>query len=284
MLATMQELLAEAELNQNAVGAFTAPNLEIAAGIVRAAQESNTPVILMIAEGRMAHSPLHLIGPMLVEAARCANVKICVHLDHGLTLDMVKRALSYGFTSVMFDGSRYDLEENIRLTNEAARLARACGASVEAELGTIGGREATDQDESIICTDVEQIREFSQRVDVDAIAPAIGTAHGHYKGKPHLYFDRLQQIHEAVAQPLVLHGGSGISDEDFWKCIRLGMRKINITTANLDAMVQASQRYLLEDGEHTFYGLNERITEAVCASTLHCIDVFRHPDPEKHLS
>ena len=176
MLATMRELLEEAEQNQNAVGAFTAPNMEIAAGIVRAAEESGTSVILMIAEGRMAHSPLHLIGPMLVEAARRSSVRICVHLDHGLTLDMAERALSYGFTSIMFDGSRYDLEENIRLTNEAAKLARACGAYVEAELGTIGGREATDRDEDILCTDVDQIREFAQRVDVDAIAPAIGNA------------------------------------------------------------------------------------------------------------
>ena len=278
MLATMRELLEEAEQNQNAVGAFTAPNMEIAAGIVRAAEESGTTVILMIAEGRMAHSPLHLIGPMLVEAARRSSVRICVHLDHGLTLDMAERALSYGFTSIMFDGSRYDLEENIRLTNEAAKLARACGASVEAELGTIGGREATDRDEDILCTDVDQIREFAQRVDVDAIAPAIGNAHGHYKGVPHLHFDRLAQIHEAVSLPLVQHGGSGIPDDDFRKCIRLGMRKINIATANLDAMVGAAQNYLQEDTEHTFYGMNERITDAVCRSTLHCIDVFRHPD------
>ena len=278
MLVTMKELLEEAEANNRAVGSFTIPNMEIAMGTLKAAEETGTSVILQIAEGRLKYTPLDMIGPLMVQAAKDAAVKVCVHLDHGLTLETVKEALSYGFTSVMFDGSRYEFDENIQRTNEAAQIARKAGASVEAELGTIGGREATDKDESSCYTNVEQFKEFIKRTDLDAIAPAIGNAHGHYKGEPKLNFERLKELQNASHLPMVLHGGSGLSDQDFRRCINFGIRKINIATANLDALVQGARDYLAGNGEHNYYDLNTHEVANVYQNVLHCIRVFNNQE------
>ena len=278
MLVTMKELLEEAEANNRAVGSFTIPNMEIAMGTLKAAEETGTSVILQIAEGRLKYTPLDMIGPLMVQAAKDAAVKVCVHLDHGLTLETVKEALSYGFTSVMFDGSRYEFDENIQRTNEAAQIARKAGASVEAELGTIGGKEATDKDESSCYTNVEQFKEFIKRTDLDAIAPAIGNAHGHYKGEPKLNFERLKELQNASHLPMVLHGGSGLSDQDFRRCINFGIRKINIATANLDALVQGARDYLAGNGEHNYYDLNTHEVANVYQNVLHCIRVFNNQE------
>ena len=274
----MKELLEEAEANNRAVGSFTIPNMEIAMGTLKAAEETGTSVILQIAEGRLKYTPLDMIGPLMVQAAKDAAVKVCVHLDHGLTLETVKEALSYGFTSVMFDGSRYEFDENIQRTNEAAQIARKAGASVEAELGTIGGKEATDKDESSCYTNVEQFKEFIKRTDLDAIAPAIGNAHGHYKGEPKLNFERLKELQNASHLPMVLHGGSGLSDQDFRRCINFGIRKINIATANLDALVQGARDYLAGNGEHNYYDLNTHEVANVYQNVLHCIRVFNNQE------
>ena len=252
--------------------------MEMVIGTIRAAEEENSPVIIQIAEGRLAHTPLDYIGPLMVQAAKDAHVKVCVHLDHGLTRAKVAEALSYGFTSVMYDGSRYELEENIRRTNEVADLARQKGVSVEAELGSIGGKEATDHDEKAVYTDVHEAVEFVSRTDIDALAVAIGNAHGHYKGVPHLNFERLAMIHDAVDLPLVLHGGSGISDEDFRRCIANGIRKINIATASLDAQTKSARDYLLKEGEKNWYDLNEAMICGVYKNVKHCIKVFNNKE------
>lgn len=278
MIATLQELLEEAKQNNRAVGSFTCANMEMVMGTIKAAEEADTPVIIQIAEGRLAHTPLDYIGPLMVQAARDASVRVCVHLDHGLTREKAQEALTYGFSSVMFDGSRYSYEENIAHTNEVAALARAAGASVEAELGAIGGKEATDQEEQVIYTEVDEAVDFVSRTDIDALAVAIGNAHGHYKGVPHLNFERLEAIHQAVALPLVLHGGSGISDQDFRRCIRHGIRKINIATASLDALTQNAGDYLATDVEHDFYHLNEAMVDGVYENVKHCIKVFNNKE------
>lgn len=274
MLCTLKELLEEAQTEHWAVGSFTCPNMEIAMGTIRAAEAAEMPVVIQIAEGRLRHSPLDYLGPMLVQAAKAAKVRVCVHLDHGLTLEKVVEALSYGFTSVMYDGSRLSLEENIRNTNLVTRVARAYGASVEAELGAIGGKEATDDEEKIAYTNVKEAEEFVRRTDVDALAVAIGNAHGHYQGIPKLNFGRLEELNAAVRKPLVLHGGSGITDKDFRRCIRCGIRKINIATASLDAMVSHAEDYLRQEGAHDFYHLNEHMTNGVYENALNCIRVF----------
>lgn len=279
MIVTLKELLEIAKAENKAIGSFTCPNMEIVMGTIRAAEESQSPIIIQIAEGRLKHTPLNMIGPLMVQAAKDASVKIAVHLDHGLTIGKAREALGYGFTSVMFDGSHYSLQENIDKTNEIAKLARETGASVEAELGTIGGKEATERNEVSKYTDVEEARTFAENADIDALAVAIGNAHGHYKGKPELNFERLAELQKAVNVPLVLHGGSGISDEDFRHCIDLGVRKINIATASMDAAITFAGRYMAEPGEHDYYHFNENMVQGVYENVKHCIKVFNNKEP-----
>ena len=200
MLVTLKELLEIAEAENKAIGSFTCPNMEIAMGTIKAAEEMQSPIIIQIAEGRLKHTPLDMIGPLMVQAAKDASVKIAVHLDHGLTLAKAQEALGYGYTSVMFDGSHYSLQENIDKTNEVARVARKYGASVEAELGTIGGKEATEREEVSKYTDVEEARTFAANADIDALAVAIGNAHGHYRGIPKLNFERLTELKAAAPE------------------------------------------------------------------------------------
>ena len=279
MLVTLKELLGIAEAENKAIGSFTCPNMEIVMGTIRAAEETGSPIIIQIAEGRLKHTPLNMIGPLMVQATKDSSVKIAVHLDHGLTVGKAQEALGYGFTSVMFDGSHYSLQENIDKTNEVAALARAAGASVEAELGTIGGKEATEREEVSKYTNVEEARTFAEQADIDALAVAIGNAHGHYKGKPELNFERLAELQKAVKVPLVLHGGSGISDEDFRRAISLGIRKINIATASMDAAINWSGRYMAEPGEHDYYHFNEAMVQGVYENVKHCIKVFNNKEP-----
>ena len=279
MIVTLKELLEIAKAENKAIGSFTCPNMEIVMGTIRAAEESQSPIIIQIAEGRLKHTPLNMIGPLMVQAAKDASVKIAVHLDHGLTIGKAREALGYGFTSVMFDGSHYSLQENIDKTNEIAKLARQTGASVEAELGTIGGKEATERDEVSKYTDVGEAKMFAENADIDALAVAIGNAHGHYKGKPELNFERLAELQKAVNVPLVLHGGSGISDEDFRHCINLGVRKINIATASMDAAITFAGRYMAEPGEHDYYHFNENMVQGVYENVKHCIKVFNNKEP-----
>ena len=279
MLVTLKELLTIAEAENKAIGSFTCPNMEIAMGTIKAAEEMDSPIIIQIAEGRLKHTPLDMIGPLMVQAAKDSSVKIAVHLDHGLTAAKAQEALGYGYTSIMFDGSHYSLQENIDKTNEVARLARAAGASVEAELGTIGGKEATERDEVSKYTDVGEAKMFAENADIDALAVAIGNAHGHYKGKPELNFERLAELQKAVNVPLVLHGGSGISDEDFRHCIDLGVRKINIATASMDAAITFAGRYMAEPGEHDYYHFNENMVQGVYENVKHCIKVFNNKEP-----
>ena len=279
MIVTLKELLEIAKAENKAIGSFTCPNMEIVMGTIRAAEESQSPIIIQIAEGRLKHTPLNMIGPLMVQAAKDASVKIAVHLDHGLTIGKAREALGYGFTSVMFDGSHYSLQENIDKTNEIAKLARQTGASVEAELGTIGGKEATERDEISKYTDVGEAKMFADTADIDALAVAIGNAHGHYKGKPELNFERLAELQKAVNVPLVLHGGSGISDEDFRHCIDLGVRKINIATASMDAAITFAGRYMAEPGEHDYYHFNENMVQGVYENVKHCIKVFNNKEP-----
>ena len=279
MIVTLKELLEIAKAENKAIGSFTCPNMEIVMGTIRAAEESQSPIIIQIAEGRLKHTPLNMIGPLMVQAAKDASVKIAVHLDHGLTIGKAREALGYGFTSVMFDGSHYSLQENVDKTNEIAKLARQTGASVEAELGTIGGKEATERDEISKYTDVGEAKMFAENADIDALAVAIGNAHGHYKGKPELNFERLAELQKAVNVPLVLHGGSGISDEDFRHCIDLGVRKINIATASMDAAITFAGRYMAEPGEHDYYHFNENMVQGVYENVKHCIKVFNNKEP-----
>jgi len=233
-LVNMKELLAQSD-DGFAIGAFNVSDMEMAMGAIKAAEELNAPLILQIAEGRLRYSPLELLGPVMIAAARKCTMPTAVHLDHGRTLETVRLALSLGFTSVMFDGSHYPLEKNIEMTREIVMMAEKFGASVEGEIGSIGGAEGDMDSADIQVTSVAEAKRFAEETKVDALAVAIGTAHGNYKETPLLRIDRLKEIHAALDTPLVLHGGTGLTREDFHNCLKNGITKINIATASYDS-------------------------------------------------
>ncbi|MEH7009510.1 class II fructose-bisphosphate aldolase [Neobacillus niacini] len=236
-LVKMKDILSYAEENQYGVGAFSVANVEMVIGAVRAAEELRSPLILQIAEVRLKHSPLHLIGPVMVAAAKKATVPVAVHFDHGLTEEKIREALEIGFSSIMYDGSHLPLEKNITETKKMAAIARNYGATVEAEIGQVGGSEDGSVDLEVLITSTEEAKRFTAETEIDALAIAIGNAHGLYKGEPKLRFDRLEEINREVDIPLVLHGGSGISKKDFRTSIHHGIRKINVATSTFHSVV-----------------------------------------------
>ena len=273
-LVTMKSLLEQARNNHRGVGAFSVGNMEMVKGAVQAAEELNTPIILQIAEVRLKHSPLALMGPMMVQAAKEAKVDIAVHLDHGLTMDVVEQALELGFTSVMFDSSTYPFEENTTRTQEVVKVAKQYGATVEAELGLVGGSEDGSCDHGIRCTNPDDAKIFCERTGIDALAVAIGNAHGNYPVAPKLAFDVLEEIHNKVDVPLVLHGGSGITDADFQKAISLGIVKVNIATASFNKLTKRAEEYLQSEGAHNYFALNEAMVQGTYENVKHHINVF----------
>ena len=186
MLVNMRDLLADAEKGNYAVGSFSVANMEMVLGAVQAAEELNAPIILQIAEVRLKQSPLEIIGPLMVAAAKSAKVPVAVHFDHGKTLKKINQALEIGFTSVMFDGSHLPLDENIAMTNRVIESAKKYDAAVEAEIGCVGGSEDGSEDIAINCTKPEDAVKFESETGVDALAVAIGNAHGNYKATPKL--------------------------------------------------------------------------------------------------
>ena len=230
MLITLKNILKMAESKDMAIAAFNVTSLEGVLAVVEAAEDEDTPVILQFANA--AHSKyisLEDIGRVMVAFADKSKVPVCVHLDHGNNFDEIKRALDLGFTSIMYDGSELSLKQNIANTKYAKILADEYGASIEAELGSIG---TEGENENILgaYTDPEVARVFVNETGIDALAASFGTVHGIYKSRPNLDFDIISGIRKLSGIPVVMHGGSGISDSDFKKCIDCGVRKINYYT------------------------------------------------------
>lgn len=276
-LVKMKDLLKNAEKKNIGVGAFSVGNMEMILGAVKAAEEENTPIILQIAEVRLKHSPLYLMGPMMVMAAKKANVDVAVHLDHGLTIGTVQEALGYGFTSVMLDASQERFGKNIEMTKEVVAMAGKTGATVEAELGLVGGSEDGSSDHGILCTDPEEAKTFCQETGIDALAVAIGNAHGNYPVAPTLEFGVLEKIKEKVNIPLVLHGGSGITDRDFQRGISLGIRKVNIATASFNCLTAKAKEYIEGHDKINYFGLNEAMVAGTYENVKKHIKVFNEP-------
>ena len=249
MLVSLTEVMQYAEKHGIAIGSFNAPNLESLLASLNAAEELNLPVIIQFAQCHESWLPLDIIGPIMVDRAKKAKVPVCVHLDHGETLEYLEKALKMGFTSIMFDGSTLPYEENLAQTKKAVALARSYHAEVEAELGSMGRRESGlgegGEAHTKIYTDPRLAGEFVRETGVQALACSFGTTHGIYLSKPRLDFDVVKNVRrETGGIPIVMHGGSGVSKEDFHAAIRAGVRKINYFTYMDKAGGQAAESYL----------------------------------------
>lgn len=273
-LVKMTELFAAHDDTTFAVGAFNVSNMEMAWGAIQAAEELNTPLILQIAEGRLRYSPLDLLGEVMLAAARKCKLPTAVHLDHGSTLETIKLALKLGFTSVMFDGSKYPLDENIKRTREVVKLAHAAGAAVEAEIGRVGGAEGDYKSVDVLVTSVDEAKRFAEETEVDALAVAIGTAHGNYTVQPKLRIDRLKEIFDAVQTPLVLHGGTGLTADDFRNCIANGIKKINIATASYDNSAKKIREVCAANPQAKFFDFSDAIVRGTRENVAKHMKIF----------
>lgn len=245
-LVSVSELLLEAQKGKYAVGAFNCNNMEIVQAIVAAAEAEKSPVIVQASQGAIKYAGIEYIAAMTCLAAERASVPVALHLDHGTSFAQVIQCVRNRFTSVMIDGSKLPLEQNIALTNKVIEAVRPLGVSVEAELGKIGGTEddITVSEREALFTDPEEAERFVQETHADALAIAIGTAHGQYKGVPKLDFERLKEIRKRIEAPIVLHGSSGVPDEALREAISLGVCKVNIDTNIREAFVAAVRSVL----------------------------------------
>lgn len=253
MIVNLKEILQMAEEKKAAVGSFNTPNLECINAVIQAAEEFNIPVIIAHAQLHEEVAPLKKIGPVMVQAAEMAKVPVCVHLDHCESLEYMKAALDMGFSGVMYDGSLLAYRENVENTCKAVEMAKKYKAGVEAELGSLPSREGGEEVSSgPVYTDPEEAARFCNETGIDALAASFGTAHGIYKSKPVLDLDRVKAIAEKTGLPLVMHGGSGVSPEDYRICIQNGLRKINYYSYMSKAAVKAVKA-LLDSEDVTFY-------------------------------
>lgn len=263
MLVNMNDVLKPAQQGKYAVGLFNAVNLELARGIIAAAEQSRSPVIMGTAEVLLPYGPLEEVSYYLIPMAKKASVPVVVHLDHGLKKETCIKALELGFTSIMYDCSTDPYEVNVEKVREMAEIAHSYGATIEGELGHVGDNEGSAEgsshlsDPSQYFTDPKLAKDFVEKTKVDALAIAVGNAHGAYKLPPKLDFARIDAIRRTVDVPLVLHGGSGLTDDDFRKGIENGISKVNIFTDINVAAVKAAFE--------TFTSVDKGITDLILA-------------------
>ncbi len=275
MLTGLKEILSLAEQDRCAVGMFNATGLDSLQAVIGAAEELNRPVIIAHAEVHNVYNELSLVGPAMLAAAQRAKVPVCVHLDHGVSLNMVYRALRLGFTGIMIDASALPYEENLRITQEVTEIAHAMGVDVEAELGRLAisedGRGEAGADASEFYTRPDEAERFVAQTGVDALAVSFGTSHGFYKAQPKLDFGCVRACASAARVPLVMHGGSGVNREGFRNAISAGIRKINyysyMSKAGYEAVAQAvatGKTKYLHDLEYTaMQAMKEDVKKAI---------------------
>lgn len=278
MLVTLKEVLEIAEKNSYAVGAFNTPNLENLTAVLHCAQKLQVPVIIAHAQVHEEIMPLEVIGPIMILMAKAATVPVCVHLDHGEDLSYLQRALELGFTSIMYDGSLLSYQKNVENTKLAVAMAKKTGASVEAEIGVMMARESSGEAGcgTQLFTDPDIASRFALETKIDALAASFGTAHGIYKEDPKLDFQRIANIKEKTGLPLVMHGGSGVSANDYKKAIEMGVRKINYYSYMSREGVFAVEK-CLKQGEVTYFHILAKVaTEAMESDVEKAMKVFYH--------
>lgn len=269
MLVNLNDVLFDAQKNYYAVGLFNTIDTDMLDAVVAAAEETRSPVIIGTAEVLLPYGELKLMAPAMVEAAKRATVPVVIHYDHGLTFERCIEALKLGFTSIMFDGSAGEKAENLKNTREIVKIAHAMGATVEGEIGHVGITETGDNEQSDLYTTVDEAVGFVKATGVDALAIAIGTAHGVYKSKPKLDLNRLQEIRAALATPLVLHGASGLTEEDLKASIKYGIAKMNIFTDICVAGVEA-----MKNGEGAYIDIRDMKFKAMKQAAIEKMIMF----------
>lgn len=252
MLVNLNEVLKYAKQHKCAIGAFNTPTLETIRAIIDNAEELNIPVIISHAECHEKEAPLDIIGPIMILMAKSAKVPVCAHLDHGEHIEYIQRALEIGFTSVMYDGSTLPYEENVKNTRCVVSKAKKYNASVEAEIGTLASREGGENGGGALYTEPEEAKKFVEDTKIDALACSFGTAHGIYKSKPKLDFERIKKISQLINIPLVMHGGSGLPKEDYLRAMECGVEKINYYSYMGKAGVSSTLE-AINSNKFTFY-------------------------------
>lgn len=250
-LVTSKEMLLDAQRGNYAVGAFNAENMEMVKAIIQAAEELKAPVMIQTTPSTVKYGTLEtFFGIVSAEAAK-ATVPVCLHLDHGSSFELAMQAIKAGYTSVMIDGSHEDFEGNVAISKKVADVANALNIPVEAELGKVGGKEDDLEADADTNTDPQEAKEFVERTGITSLAVAIGTAHGFYAGTPVLDKERVSEIRKVVDVPLVLHGASGLSEEDVRECVERVMCKVNFATELRVAYTDAVKK-LLEEKPETY--------------------------------
>jgi len=245
----MSEFLPQAKEGKYAVGQFNMNNLEFTQAIMEAAKLENSPVILGVSEGALKYMGIEYTVAMAKAAADLTGLPVALHLDHGSSFEIAMQVIRAGFTSVMFDGSHYPYAENVKITKKLVEAAHAMGVSVEGELGTIGGTEddlSVEESAARLANPEEAIR-FYEETGVDALAIAVGTAHGLYKGEPKIHYDIIEKVAKAIPISIVLHGGSGVPDQAIRESLKYGVGKINVNTENQVACTEAIRKVLDND-------------------------------------
>lgn len=277
MLASLSEVISEAKKLGGAVASVNTPNLECVLAAIGAAEELDVPLIIAHVQIHEDVAPLDKIGPVMVELAKRSKVKVCVHLDHGETAEYCKRAIDLGFNSVMLDFSTLSYEDNVKGTREMVEYAHARNVQVEAELGRMpsreGGGEVVSNKEALY-TDPETVPEFIAATGVDALAIAFGTAHGIYKTKPVLNVDIVRQVALKTDVPLVMHGGSGISHDDYRKVIKAGIGKINYYSYMSYAGYAAAKQAISEKEADFYHNLALTVQQAMKENLIETMKVF----------
>ena len=279
MLVNMNEVLYDAKKGRYAVGLFNAVNMELARGIITAAEQTGSPVIMGTADVLFPYGPLEEVSYYLIPMAKKANVPVVIHLDHGLTKENCLKALELGFSSIMYDCSTDSYDENVRKVKEMADIAHSYGATIEGELGHVGDNEGSAEgdshmdDPSKFFTDPKMAKDYVQKTGVDALAIAVGNAHGAYKLPPKLDFERIRTIAKTVDVPLVLHGGSGLTDDDFKRGIQEGISKVNIFTDINVAAAKAAVSHFT-DVNKGIIDMIPAAVEAVKQETMKKMELF----------
>ncbi len=271
-LDSMKHILSDAREKGYGVGYFNAVNMEMVRAYISAAEECRSPIIIGTAEALLPYGAFDWLIPVMIEQARRASVPVAIHLDHTYRFEVLMQALRAGFGSIMYDGSRLpDHRENVRASAEIVRIAHAMGVDVECELGSVGGlTDETGKADAVIYTDPKDAREFLEQTGADFLAVSIGTQHGVYSAAPKLDIPRLREIRKAVDVPLVLHGGSGLSDDDFRNTVQSGISKINVYTD----VVLAAKRAIASHPEADYVDLNRLAERAMRAATVEKLKLF----------